>query len=172
MTIIHYLAYGSNLHPHRLKVRIPSSRFLGVVDLPGYQLAFHKRGACGSGKCNLVMSPDDNAHAHGAIFEMHASERYILDEIEGAGYAITNLVVNLNNTAVNCFAYLAEQSHIEDNLQPFGWYREIVRRGAVYHGFPQGYIEAIEAVASVDDPDPLRHDLHQQLLRQFESHRP
>jgi len=38
MSEILYLAYGSNLHPLRLRQRVPSCRRLGPVSLPGYKL--------------------------------------------------------------------------------------------------------------------------------------
>ena len=54
MTLLYYLAYGSNLHPVRLTERVPSARFLGLTSLFGYQLRFHKRHEPdGSGKCNM-----------------------------------------------------------------------------------------------------------------------
>ena len=37
-----YFAYGSNLHPPRLRARTPSARALGRADLEGYRLLFHK----------------------------------------------------------------------------------------------------------------------------------
>ncbi len=165
MSTLHYLAYGSNLHPLRLGERIPSSRPLGLVELPGYALRFHKRGSDGSGKCNLHPSP--GARAWGAVYEMAATERPILDAIEGAGYAISTLHVELSGRPLECFVYLAEGSHIDDALVPHDWYHEIVLIGARYHGLPGPYLRAIEAVTSAEDPHPERGPRNAELLRRL-----
>ena len=47
-----YFAYGSNLHPERLRERVPSAESLGVARLEAHVLRFHKRGRDGSGKCD------------------------------------------------------------------------------------------------------------------------
>jgi len=62
----YYLAYGSILHPLRLGERISSAQLCGVTTLRGYRLAWHKRGADGSGKCDLVRTNREQDRAHGA----------------------------------------------------------------------------------------------------------
>lgn len=167
MSTLYYLAYGSNLHPHRLKVRIPSSRFLGIVSLPGYSIAFHKRGACGSGKCNLLTSSDSTARAFAAIYEMAQSEIPLLDSFEGAGYVAQPLTVTLNGKQLTSFAYIAEDTHIDDSLKPYHWYKELVWLGARHHGLPNSYLDNIKAIESIDDPDGQRNATHQALLREI-----
>jgi hypothetical protein len=51
---LHYLAYGSNLHPIRLRQRVNSARLIATLSLPGYRVLFNKRGQDLSAKCNLV----------------------------------------------------------------------------------------------------------------------
>lgn len=51
MQIHHCLAYGSNLHPLRLRKRVSTANLIGIVEMQGYQLAFHKRSTDESGKC-------------------------------------------------------------------------------------------------------------------------
>lgn len=58
MTTVHYLAYGSNLHPLRLTARVSSARPLGTVPMPGYKIAFHKRSIDHSGKCLFYVTHD------------------------------------------------------------------------------------------------------------------
>lgn len=164
MSTLYYLAYGSNLHPHRLKLRIPSSRFVGVVELPGYRIAFHKRGVCGSGKCNLLNTDDSIAIVYAAIYEMDAGEKMLLDQFEGAGYSAQIVNVSLHGNPLSSFAYIAETSHIDNSLKPFHWYKDLVTYGARYHQLPASYLEMIDAVESVPDPDLQRDNLHQSLL--------
>ena len=170
MSHIYYLAYGSNLHPHRLKVRVPSSQFLGVAELEGHRIAFHKRGACGSGKCNLLRADESGASAFGAIYQMHADEKVILDKFEGEGYRTEEIVVSLDGESLTSFAYIAEDSHIDDALQPYHWYRDIIYHGGRYHGLPEYYLEAIATTDSIQDPDPDRMQQSEELLLQIQSY--
>lgn len=170
MSTLYYLAYGSNLHPHRLKVRIPSSHFLGTVNLPGYKIEFHKRGACGSGKCNLLPDSNPAAVAFAAIYEMAEGERSLLDAFEGEGYEARTINVLHGGEPLSAFVYLALDSHIDEGLSPYHWYKDLVYYGAQYQGFPTAYLSAIKGVASIDDPDSDRDNAHQELLREIRSY--
>lgn len=83
MKSLHYLAYGSNLHPLRLMERVPSARLIGVTEITGYQLRFHKRGKDGSAKCDLCWSDDRKSSVFGAIYRIASNEKPILDRAEG-----------------------------------------------------------------------------------------
>lgn len=167
MTTIHYLAYGSNLHPYRLKARIPSSQIMGIVELEGYRLAFHKRGADGSGKCNLVRIDEPGAKIFGVLYEMHIDEKPLLDAYEGDGYRTEHIAVTLFGKVYTSFAYIAEQTHIDDSILPFHWYKELVLLGAEYHHLPSDYIDNILEVDSSNDPDNERTEAHHHLLREI-----
>lgn len=167
MTIVRYLAYGSNMHPYRLKARIPSSQIMGIVELGGYRLAFHKRGADGSGKCNLVQTGQPDTRVFGVLYEMHIDEKPMLDVFEGEGYRTENLTVTLFGRQYDSFAYFAEQSHIDDRIQPYHWYKELVLLGAEYHHLPRDYIDNILEVDSRNDPDVSRTEEHHHLLREI-----
>lgn len=159
---LRYAAYGSNLHPTRLRARVPSARLRGTAALEGYALRFHKRSRDGSAKCDLVAA-DEVAHV--AIYELDADHKTWLDAIEGvgAGYEIATLDVPGHGT---CFAYVASASHIEPMLEPFVWYRALVEIGCRYHGFPRAYLERVAATAAIDDPDAARHEQHMSIVRQ------
>lgn len=167
--LLFYYAYGSNLHPQRLKARIPTSRLLGAVVLPGYRLAFHKRGGDGSAKCNAFYTGDSDHLLPGALFQMSAQEKPVLDEIEGAGYRVETIAVELLGEQHQAFVYLAETDYIDDSLKPFHWYKDFVHLGAQYHGFPAQHIELIDAVESVADHDSERHLRNELVLRLMRS---
>ncbi len=170
MPTLNYLAYGSNLHPLRLSERIRSSRLVGVVELPGHRLAFHKRGMDGSGKCNLVPTGLDKDLAFGAVFAMDAAEQSALDEIEGPGYARAELRVDLLGGSQDCFVYLAEDSHIESSLRPYAWYQRIVCLGAEFLGLPASYQEGIARVRSRPDPVAVRATRNAQLIARLQDY--
>ena len=131
-TILYY-AYGSNLHPERLGARIPSSQFLCVSSLTGYQLCFHKRGEDFSAKCNAAFSGNEEHLLLGAVFRMLRSEKPILDEIEGEGYVVHSAEVQVNGSLQEVFMYVAETPYIDESIKPFKWYKDFVHLGAQFH---------------------------------------
>lgn len=166
MSTLYYFAYGSNLHPARLRERVPSSRALAVAELDGHLLRFHKRGRDGSGKCNIHPVGRAEDRVFGVIYRMAAAEQANLDRAEGlgAGYRRVELTVRVDGASRRVFSYQAQDGHIDDALSPFTWYRQLVLAGARQHGLPADYIAAIEAIAARSDPDTERHARHERLL--------
>ncbi len=168
MPIVHYLAYGSNLHPLRLLQRVRSVKLLGIVRLPERTVIFHKRSVDHSAKCDLV---EESAlvSAYGALYTFLASERAALDAAEGfgAGYSESYLEVSLQGRSYEPFFYTASSTHIDPDLRPYHWYKALVLAGARYHHFPSVYINKLAAVESISDPDPLRAKKNQALLAQM-----
>jgi len=79
-----YAAYGSNLHPVRLRKRVPSAELMGFAVVANWELRFHKRGSDGSGKCNIAAAAGDSVCF--AIFKIEPLERSLLDKVEGLGH--------------------------------------------------------------------------------------
>ena len=167
MSTVHYLAYGSNLHPLRLTARVPSARPVGVVEMPGYALAFHKRSVDGSAKC-LVYADQGRPHkVYGAIYALDAREKGDLDlhEGKGNGYYEQHLPLPLKDEMCTPYLYLAQPTHIDPGMVPYDWYKALVLAGARFHGFPAEYVADIEATPSRPDPDPARARQNNELLR-------
>lgn len=164
--LLKYFAYGSNLHPHRLRQRVPSSRPLGKAVLPGHRLRFHKNGRDGSGKCNVLHTGKESHQVIGVIYEMHPGERPLLDAAEGLGngYELTHQQVHAGDDRHEVFFYVAQAAHIDDSLLPYCWYKDLVVHGARRHQLPAEYVEALTRVPSRRDPDEARHALHQRIL--------
>ena len=155
MYTLYYLAYGSNLHPPRLRERVPSAEPLGVVTLSGWTLRFHKRSEDGSGKCNLVHTGQKGERAYGVVYRILAREKVRLDRAEGLGLGYREHSLELPEFG-RAFLYLATDSHIDETLRPYDWYKAFVLAGAEHHGLPADYRRAIEAVPHQPDPDPQR----------------
>ena len=158
-----YAAYGSNLHPQRLAKRVSSAEFVGTGFLPRWSLHFHKRGADGSGKGN-VLSGGDGVHV--AIFEISHDDKPILDGIEGVGYSAALLEVPQFG---DCFSYVADESYIDGTLEPYDWYKKLVLIGAQTHGFPASYLNRIDSVATCQDPDSDRRRKQWESVQLIES---
>lgn len=81
--MIHYFAYGSNLHPVRLMKRVPSAELVGVIKHSCHRLSFHKKSNDGSGKCNMLETGADSDHVYGAIYKLKPEHKKDLDKYEG-----------------------------------------------------------------------------------------
>ncbi len=161
---LNYFAYGSNMHPARLRRRVPSAEAMGVVNLSGYRLHFHKLGADGSGKCNIIRTHHTADSVHGVLYVMEAVHKPLLDEAEGEGYRVDTLAVAAARGELETFAYIAEAQYINDTLKPYGWYKELVLRGALTHRLPAPYVARIAAIEAIDDPDDSRTREHRSIL--------
>jgi len=170
--MIYYFAYGSNLHPMRLLKRVPSAKFIGVVQLSGYKLTFHKRSVDKSSKCNLFKTGDSLDIVYGAIYEIAPEGKSTLDKFEGkgSGYIDNQIQFYYQDNEYNCFTYLAQQSYITDSLKPYHWYKEMVVLGAKYLKFPSTYISSIESVESIDDPENKRSIEKSELLQEIKNY--
>lgn len=167
MSTLKYFAYGSNLHPVRLQKRVPESEFLCLASLAGYQLCFHKRSDDGSAKADAWFTGSANDVIYGALYQMPARQRPVLDRYEGVGngYEVKLLEVVADEGLHDAFIYVAQASHVDANLKPYHWYRDLVLRGAEHHDLPEQYISTIAAAESVDDTLVERNRLNQELLQ-------
>jgi len=158
-----YFAYGSNLHPHRLKARAQAACLLSAATLPGHRLRFHKRGADGSGKCDCV--PAGASHCvHGALYALTDRCLAALDRVEGPGYRKMAVQVTTRFGVLEAFTYRAREGWIDPGLRPFHWYLELVLAGTRFHGFPEPYRARIAKVPAARDPDRIRAEQHARLL--------
>lgn len=149
---MHYAAYGSNLHPARLAERLPAARLIGTAHLPNWSLRFHKRSKDESGKCSILPGNDG---VYVAIFDISAADKRLLDGIEGLGSGYAGTVLSVPPFG-DCASYIAEESHVDDTLRPYDWYKALVLAGAKFHGFPEDYLARIESMQAIRDPDAQR----------------
>ena len=163
---IHYLAYGSNLHPFRLVERARSAKLIGIVPMPGKRLAFHKQSQDGSGKCLFYETDAVHNVMYGVVYQLDPAEKHKLDALEGLGKGYNERLVGfpLNGETYQSCIYVAAPTHVDATLAPYDWYKEMVLLGARYHDFPLDYISKIDAVQSVPDPNLERAASNEALL--------
>ena len=149
--MVKYLAYGSNIHPIRIKQRTPSAKFYRVVSLKGYKLKFHKIGRDGSGKCNILFTENFYDLVYGVVYEISKYELKYLDAAENLGHGYTKKFFHIEGIKEEVFAYIAQEGFIDDSLRPYSWYKALVLEGAKYFNLPRDYIEMIEAVDTIED---------------------
>jgi hypothetical protein len=153
-----YFSYGSNMSLPRIRQRVSNAQAVSVARLYQHRLRFHKRSLDGSAKCGIehTRNPDDSVY--GVVFHLLANEKPLLDSYEGLGngYEEKTVAVFLpNDEVLKATTYYA--THIDASLRPYHWYKEHVLRGAREHDLPGHYIDTIESVSSVADPDPVNH---------------
>ena len=157
--------YGSNMLSARIRERCASARLLGVGELAGYELRWHKRSRKdGSGKCDIVVTTAPNAIVWGALFEIARDEKTLLDRFEGlgAGYEEKQLKIVCRGKSMGVLAYVA--TDIDSTLKPFTWYRAFVVAGAEENHLPRPYIERIKSANATEDPDRDRHAQKMRLI--------
>jgi hypothetical protein len=163
--VLYYFAYGSNLHPERLRARVPSAEFVEVAVQPDRAFSFCKRSVDGSAKATLV--PALGSRAFGAVYRIAESEKPLLDRVEGLGRGYDEhwQGLPLSDGVVRSFHYFAAPDYVDPSLQPYHWYKELVLAGARFHDLPAQYIAAIEKIDSVEDPNPDRRSENEALLQ-------
>jgi hypothetical protein len=164
--VLKYFAYGSNLHSRRFRERVASGRLLGVTELIGHSLRFHKRGRDGSGKCNAWPTGRQADRVIGVLYEMAAHDKGVLDAIEGVGkgYDLVTRYFLVSGKEHEAFFYQAHPEHIDNALRPFTWYKALVVHGCRAHRLPQSYIRRIEEVEALRDADAARRATHHRIL--------
>ena len=141
-----------------------SAQLLGTSTLPGYDLRFNKTGRKdGSGKCTLVSGYSE---VHLAIYELREAERPLLDRAEGLGSGYDHLSLNIDGFGP-CSTYIAASNAINDELQPFDWYRELVFLGCVFNDFPSAYTGSVKRVSAVEDTNSARSSSMWSLVRKL-----
>ncbi|MFQ5329411.1 MAG: gamma-glutamylcyclotransferase family protein [Thermodesulfobacteriota bacterium] len=173
VSMVYYFAYGSNLHPMRLIERVPSAELVSIAEHSVHKLTFHKKSNDGSSKCNIFKTGKESDLIYGAIYRLNPGHKNDLDRFEskGYGYIDTQITVQGNENMYSCFTYIAQESHITNNLKPYHWYKRLVILGAQYLNFPDSYISSIEAVESVEDSDINRRKEKEVLIEKVIKYR-
>ncbi len=152
-----YFSYGSNMSHRRLKDRIGDVMKIGVFRLDRHDLRFHKKSKKdGSAKCDAYFTGSDEDFILGVLYEIRDSDKKDLDEFEGLGkgYKEEDVTVYAGDQTETAMTYIATMT--EESLLPYSWYLRHVLEGAKAANFPAFYIEKLEKITSMTDPDPKR----------------
>lgn len=152
-----YFAYGSNMSLQRIGARISPIQRMGVAQLLGFALKFHKVGQDGSAKGNAWCTGEESDTLWGVLYQLEHSLLDELDKIEGKGqgYDRRTVAVYQGSERVETQIYVA--THIDDSLRPFDWYLHHVLSGARQNNLPVEHQNLIVQTASIEDPDRERY---------------
>ena len=160
-----YFGYGSNMPRARIEERLGPCERLGAASLPGWRLAFHKRGADGSGKCDAVRTNRPDDRLWGALDRLTEDQMEALDGIE-QGYDRRVVEVRFGEGFRSAGLYVAREDRIDPELRPYHWYKELVLAGARELDLPADYVASIEEVVSCPDPSRERGHRNRAILDQ------
>ena len=148
-----YFGYGSNMLTVKLKSRCRSVKIIGVYWTKEYTLKFHKRSTDGSGKGNMAPVNGETDELYGIVFTINKDDEVKLDAAEGLGYGYKKKSIKVTSEKTNeslmAWTYYAAETHIDDNLKPYRWYKTQTLVGAKEHGLPPRYIK--EKIENVND---------------------
>ena len=159
MSVIAYFAYGSNLCLRRLRGRVPDACLLERATLPGHVLRWHKRSNLdGSGKCSIETQQDGSGFVHGALFSIPEDQMEALDRAEGLGfgYEQRSITVQTATGMKECVTYQAQDTHIDNALRPYSWYKDLVVGGAHALELDPLYVESLRQTSAIEDPNRAR----------------
>ena len=150
-----YFAYGANVHPGWLRRRIPAATLLGAGLLPGYRLAFCKRGRDGAARSDACPSEAPGAALPGALYLVNEPDLQLLGAA-GAGYRMAQIRVESAEGPVQAVTWIAEPAEVADGLLPWDWYVALIRAGAALLELPAAHRRWLETVPTAADPDAAR----------------
>ena len=150
-----YFAYGANVHPGWLRRRIPAAVVMGTGELPGYRIAFNKRGRDGAGRSNACPTGSADDRLPGVLYHLPAQD---LDKLGAAraGYHAAEVLVETAEGPLTALTWHADATQVEAGLRPWDWYVALIRAGAELHGLPEAHRRWLAAVPTQVDPDADR----------------
>lgn len=101
---------------------------------------------------------------YGVVFKIDRNELSNLIAAE-VGYSPEVMTLNRRDKDEVAFMFrVKDESLVDDALQPYIWYRELVLAGAREHNLPVEYVREIQNVPAVTDPDKHRDKRNRALL--------
>lgn len=141
-----YFAYGSNLCPQQMAERCPGAQAVGVGELVGHRLVFNRSGSYRPGGVGSVIAGGAHDIVYGVIWALTDEHVATLDRIEDpTAYERITSGVRTDGGVIACVTYVSIPQ--AEHIPPDAAYLEVIRRGAVAHGLPRAYIEALDVRA-------------------------
>jgi hypothetical protein len=114
-----------------------------------------------------ILETSPTSAVWGALFTVPAEGKRRLDRIEGLGRGYDRIGVTATTpegTAAAAWTYVAAASHIDEDLRPYTWYRDLVLSGVEALPAPAPYVRKLRAVETKEDPDPVREAAERRFL--------
>jgi gamma-glutamylcyclotransferase len=163
-----FFAYDDKMYTPLLEEILPDCVCIGQGVLVSYKLYFHRMSEKDhSGKCNIIKVNDLSQEVYGVLYELPCRDKHLLDKAEHLGFGAQEIALKVklkSGEEVYASTFIANKSHILEDLVPYTWYKELVIEGARAHGLPKSYIHHLEGYASQNDPNLQREEAFRALL--------
>jgi cation transport regulator ChaC len=145
-----YFAYGSNLNVDQKERRTGTIRHAKPCRLPGYRLAFNKRGSSGERFANIVPYADREVWGVAYLCSPAALQQMDCSEgVPGGHYVrVAIRVLTRANEALDAVTYIAGAEYHCEEGRPSDSYLQRILSGARQHALPEEYIQSIENLAN------------------------
>lgn len=138
----YYVAYGSNLNIHQMKMRCPGARIIGTSVIENYQLLF-KGSKTGS---YLTIEPKDGAKVPVAVWEVTRTNEMALDRYEGYPnfYYKKEMILNVKGIVTGkmrrrtAFIYIMHEERVLG--MPSSFYVKTCLEGYQAFGFDERFL--------------------------------
>lgn len=141
-----YFSYGSSMNAEQMARRVSSASKIGRARLQGSKMVFNKKSADGSGKANLIESPE--GAVWGVVYEMQHDELLMLDRYK-IGYHRIGVCVYAEKDPLTAYTHLS--TSLTDRPLPYRWYKGLVLKGALENGLPDEYLEYLKNTPCVEE---------------------
>ena len=151
---IWYFAYGSNLSVDQKEERTGVVRKALLCRLPGYRLAFNKKGRDGTARANIMEAGPEEVWGVAYLCDETAMTRMDKDEgVPGGHYRRqrVEVITASGHMRLDAIAYVAGEEFIFPEGEPSCEYLARILEGARKHGLPSHYIEQIDLLAHRHD---------------------
>lgn len=142
---MYYFAYGSNLNWPQMQRRCPSSRFVTVARLPGYEFGITRHSRlrdCGT--ANVL--PVAGKEVWGAVYDVSDADLVIMDGFED-GYRREILSVYAPDNDSRPLRALVYVAALESDVPPPNpEYKRLILEGARHWNIPSSYIAMLETI--------------------------
>ena len=142
---MYYFAYGSNLNWPQMQRRCPSSKFVTIARLPGYEFGITRHSRlrdCGTANVYPVFSKE----VWGAVYDVSDADLIVMDSFED-GYHREILSVYApddSRSPLQALVYVAAKESAVPPPNPE--YKRLILEGARHWHFPSSYIAMLETI--------------------------
>ena len=147
---MYYFAYGSNLHWPQMQRRCPSSHFITIAKLPGYEFGITRHSRlrdCGTAN----VFPVAGNEVWGAVYDVSDADLVIMDGFED-GYHREFLSVYPPDNGSHALQVLVYVAAKENNVPPPNpEYKRLILQGARHWNMPTSYIAMLETIETGGD---------------------
>ena len=137
-----FLAYGANIDPERMTLRVPTAVAIGPARLTDFELEFTIRDReWGGGVANI--RPEPGKAVWGVLWEAPPEDFAVLDTYQGDASSLRKETVTVQGPDGDVEAFTFRVHQIANYVKPTALYLAHLRRAMTRQGFPNDAFEAL-----------------------------